>query len=295
MAVAATVRRRSSGPRHRRGRFRPVAPGRRPASPGAARLSRWTTSSPARKDNVAHLAGNARFTLVEADVSRACRPDHPAAGRAVRRDPALGLAGQPHRLRPAPGRDPAGRLGGHPAPAGPGGRRPARFLMASTSEAYGDPQVHPQPETYWGNVNPIGVRSVYDEAKRFSEAATMAYHRYRGLDVGDRPDLQHVRPADAPGRRPGHPHLHLPGAARRADHRARHRRPDPLDLLRRRPGPGHPAAARLRPRPARSTAAPSTRCRCGTGRDDRVADRQQLRGDVTSPAAPTTRRCAAPT
>src|SRR3954469_16355215 len=59
----------------------------------------------------------------------------------------------------------------------------ARFLMASTSEAYGDPLVHPQPESYWGNVNPIGVRSVYDEAKRFSEAATMAYHRYHGLDV----------------------------------------------------------------------------------------------------------------
>jgi dTDP-glucose 4,6-dehydratase len=60
----------------------------------------------------------------------------------------------------------------------------ARFIMASTSEAYGDAKVHPQVESYWGNVNPIGVRSVYDEAKRFSEAATMAYHRYRGLDAG---------------------------------------------------------------------------------------------------------------
>jgi dTDP-glucose 4,6-dehydratase len=59
----------------------------------------------------------------------------------------------------------------------------ARFLLASTSEAYGDPLVHPQPESYWGNVNPIGVRSVYDEAKRFAEAATMAYHRSRGLDT----------------------------------------------------------------------------------------------------------------
>jgi dTDP-glucose 4,6-dehydratase len=59
----------------------------------------------------------------------------------------------------------------------------ARFLMASTSEAYGDPLVHPQPETYWGNVNPIGVRSVYDESKRFSEAATMAYHRFHGVDT----------------------------------------------------------------------------------------------------------------
>ena len=60
----------------------------------------------------------------------------------------------------------------------------ARFIMASTSEAYGDPHVHPQPESYWGNVNPVGVRSVYDESKRFSEAATMAYHRFHGLDVG---------------------------------------------------------------------------------------------------------------
>jgi dTDP-glucose 4,6-dehydratase len=62
-------------------------------------------------------------------------------------------------------------------------RKGARFLMASTSEVYGDPQVHPQPETYWGNVNPIGPRSVYDEAKRFSEALTMAYRGERGVDT----------------------------------------------------------------------------------------------------------------
>jgi dTDP-glucose 4,6-dehydratase len=59
----------------------------------------------------------------------------------------------------------------------------ARFLQASTSEVYGQPLVHPQPETYWGNVNPIGVRSVYDEAKRFGEALTMAFHRRHGLEV----------------------------------------------------------------------------------------------------------------
>jgi dTDP-glucose 4,6-dehydratase len=59
----------------------------------------------------------------------------------------------------------------------------ARFLLASTSEVYGDPQVHPQPESYWGHVNPVGPRGVYDEAKRFAEAMTMAYHRYHGLDV----------------------------------------------------------------------------------------------------------------
>jgi dTDP-glucose 4,6-dehydratase len=60
----------------------------------------------------------------------------------------------------------------------------ARFVLASTSEVYGDPQVHPQPETYWGNVNPVGPRGVYDEAKRYSEAMTMAYHRQQGVDTG---------------------------------------------------------------------------------------------------------------
>ncbi len=60
----------------------------------------------------------------------------------------------------------------------------ARFVLASTSEVYGDPQVHPQPETYWGHVNPIGPRGVYDEAKRYAEALTMAYHRQQGLDTG---------------------------------------------------------------------------------------------------------------
>jgi len=60
----------------------------------------------------------------------------------------------------------------------------ARFLLASTSEVYGDPQVHPQPETYWGHVNPIGPRGVYDEAKRYAEALTMAYHGQQGVDTG---------------------------------------------------------------------------------------------------------------
>jgi dTDP-glucose 4,6-dehydratase len=59
----------------------------------------------------------------------------------------------------------------------------ARFFLASTSEVYGDPEVHPQPESYWGHVNPVGPRGVYDEAKRFAEAMTMAYHRYHGVDV----------------------------------------------------------------------------------------------------------------
>src|SRR5262249_50827682 len=59
----------------------------------------------------------------------------------------------------------------------------ARFLLASTSEVYGDPEVHPQPESYWGNVNPIGPRGVYDEAKRYAEALTMAYHNQQGVDT----------------------------------------------------------------------------------------------------------------
>ena len=69
----------------------------------------------------------------------------------------------------------------------------ARFLLASTSEVYGDPEVHPQTEDYWGNVNPVGPRSVYDEAKRFAEALTMAWHRTHGTERRDRPDLQHLR------------------------------------------------------------------------------------------------------
>ena len=75
-----------------------------------------------------------------------------------------------------------GALGTHKA-LGLAKEKQARFLLASTSECYGDPEVNPQPESYWGNVNPIGVRGVYDEAKRFAEAMTMAYHRYHGIDT----------------------------------------------------------------------------------------------------------------
>jgi dTDP-glucose 4,6-dehydratase len=75
-----------------------------------------------------------------------------------------------------------GSLGTHKA-LGVARAKGARFLMASTSETYGDPLVNPQPETYWGNVNPVGPRGVYDEAKRFSEALVMAYHRYRNVDT----------------------------------------------------------------------------------------------------------------
>ena len=76
-----------------------------------------------------------------------------------------------------------GSLGTHKA-LGLANAKGARFLLASTSEVYGEPLVHPQPESYWGNVNPIGYRGVYDEAKRFAEALTMAYHWYHGLGTG---------------------------------------------------------------------------------------------------------------
>ncbi|MFI6267363.1 NAD-dependent epimerase/dehydratase family protein [Micromonospora zamorensis] len=143
-------------------------------------LDNFVTGS---KENVAHLLDRPTFTLVEADLSDGLPTDHPAL--AERFDAIL------HMASPASPTDFAqlpveilrvgsvGTLHLLERAVADG----ARFLMASTSEAYGDPKEHPQRETYWGNVNPIGVRSVYDEAKRFSEAATMAYHRYRGLDA----------------------------------------------------------------------------------------------------------------
>ena len=135
------------------------------------------------KDNVAQLAGHPRFTLVEADVTEPLPAIEPLTARF---DAIL------HFASPASPTDFATipveilRVGSVATLAllDRAVADNARFIMASTSEAYGDPAVHPQPETYWGNVNPIGIRSVYDEAKRFSEAATMAYHRYRGADVG---------------------------------------------------------------------------------------------------------------
>lgn len=135
------------------------------------------------KENVAHLADHPRFTLIEANVSDGL-PNHPAV--ADRFDAILHLASpaSPTDFTQLPIE--ILRVGSvatlHLLDRAVADR--ARFIMASTSEAYGDPKVHPQPESYWGNVNPVGVRSVYDEAKRFSEAATMAYHRYRGLDAG---------------------------------------------------------------------------------------------------------------
>nr|MDT0659831.1 GDP-mannose 4,6-dehydratase [Micromonospora sp. DSM 115978] len=136
------------------------------------------------KENVAQLDDSPRFTLVEADVSEGLPDHHPAM--AERFDAILHLASpaSPKDFTTLPieilrvGSIATMHLLDRADADG------ARFILASTSEAYGDPQVHPQPETYWGNVNPVGIRSVYDEAKRFAEATTMAYHRARGVDVG---------------------------------------------------------------------------------------------------------------
>jgi len=129
-------------------------------------------------DNISHLLGHERFRFYKHDVT-----EYVYIGQAV--DAVL------HFASPASPRDylelpiqtlKVGALGTHKT-IGLAKHQKARFLMASTSETYGDPLVNPQPETYWGNVNPIGIRGVYDEAKRFAEALVMAYHRYHGVDT----------------------------------------------------------------------------------------------------------------
>lgn len=135
------------------------------------------------EENLWHLANHPRFTLVKQDICDGLPEHHPAL--AERFDAVL------HMASPASPTDfttlpieilRVGSLGTlHLLERAEADN--ARFLLASTSEAYGDPLVHPQPESYWGNVNPVGVRSVYDEAKRFAEAATMAYRRSRGVDT----------------------------------------------------------------------------------------------------------------
>ena len=171
----------------------------------------------------------------------------------------------------------------------------ARFLLASTSETYGDPLVHPQPETYWGNVNPVGPRACYDEAKRFAEAITTSYRTQHGVEHRDHADLQHLRPADAPERRPGDPDLRPPGAGRRADHRGRRRQPDPLGLLRRRPGRGRAPAAVLRPGRPGEHRQPARADHAGAGRAGPRDRRLRLADRVHRPPHRRSRRCAART
>lgn len=129
-------------------------------------------------DNIAHLMGHERFSFIKHDVSNYIY----VAGEI---DAVL------HFASPASPNDyleypiptlKVGSLGTHNT-LGLAKAKGARYLLASTSEVYGDPQVNPQPETYWGHVNPIGPRGVYDEAKRFAEAMTLAYQRYHGLET----------------------------------------------------------------------------------------------------------------
>src|SRR3979490_2404167 len=127
--------------------------------------------------NVAHLA-NRDFVLIKHDVTNYINVDGPVDAVLHWASPASPID---YLELPIPTLK-VGALGTHKA-LGLAKAKNARFVIASTSEVYGDPLEHPQKETYWGNVNPIGPRSVYDEAKRFTEAVTMAYHRYPKVDT----------------------------------------------------------------------------------------------------------------
>lgn len=129
-------------------------------------------------DNIAHLIGHERFEFIKHDVSNYIYVAGPIDAVLHFASPA---SPNDYLEYPIPTLK-VGSLGTHNT-LGLAKDKGARYLLASTSEVYGDPQVNPQPETYWGHVNPIGPRGVYDEAKRFAEAMTMAYHRYHGLDT----------------------------------------------------------------------------------------------------------------
>ncbi len=131
-----------------------------------------------RHENIAALRENADFRLIEHDISKPLDIDEPLDRVLHFASPAspidyLELPIQTLKV---------GSLGTHNA-LGIAMEHGARYLLASTSEVYGDPLIHPQPESYWGNVNPVGPRGVYDEAKRFAEAMTMAYHRVHGIET----------------------------------------------------------------------------------------------------------------
>ncbi|WP_420635337.1 UDP-glucuronic acid decarboxylase family protein [Candidatus Palauibacter sp.] len=130
-----------------------------------------------RRENLSHLEDEPRFELLERDVSQQLEIEGDVDGIFHFASPASPV----DYLRLPIETLKAGALGTHHA-LGLARARGARLLLASTSEVYGDPLVHPQPESYWGNVNPVGPRAVYDEAKRFAEALTMAYHRSHGVD-----------------------------------------------------------------------------------------------------------------
>ncbi|HUP35713.1 MAG TPA: UDP-glucuronic acid decarboxylase family protein [Candidatus Limnocylindria bacterium] len=127
--------------------------------------------------NIAHLA-NRDFLFIKHDVTNYIHVEGPVHAVLHWASPASPID---YLELPIPTLK-VGALGTHKA-LGLAKERRAKFLLASTSEVYGDPLVHPQPEDYWGNVNPVGPRGVYDEAKRFAEAMTMAYHRVHGLDA----------------------------------------------------------------------------------------------------------------
>ncbi|MBL8141089.1 MAG: NAD-dependent epimerase/dehydratase family protein, partial [Acidobacteria bacterium] len=127
--------------------------------------------------NIAHLAGR-DFSFIKHDVTNYIYIDGPVDYVLHWASPASPID---YLELPIPTLK-VGALGTHKA-LGLAKEKGARFVLASTSEVYGDPLEHPQKETYWGNVNPIGPRGVYDEAKRFAEAMTVAYHRYHGVDA----------------------------------------------------------------------------------------------------------------
>ena len=129
-------------------------------------------------DNIAHLAGNRHFSFIFHDVTNYIYVEGPLDAVLHFASPASPVDYLNYPIQTLK----VGALGTHKA-LGLAKAKAARFLLASTSEVYGDPLVHPQTEDYWGNVNPIGPRGVYDEAKRFAEAMTLAYQRTHGLET----------------------------------------------------------------------------------------------------------------